>query len=322
VLGIEVLTPVPTIHSYDPTYWVAHARKAMGSVAQLVVGDAPPGVVDWAFEEIERLEQSWSRFRDTSELSILNASPGRAVEVSPRLWSALTRCEELWRATHGAFDPTILEALEEWGYDRSFEVVRAANAARSAPSSARVPGWSLVRLDTEARTVRLMGGVRIDLGGIGKGLAADLVATGLVDRGAASACVALGGDIRVAGRSPEDPGWSVPVEDAALGMETFTTDVKEGALAMSTTLLRRWRRGSAEVHHIIDPADGRPAHSGLVAAVVSAPQAWWAEGLAKAAIVEGRYGGEALLRRCGVEGWLTSEDGTTTRVGIDAEGSS
>ena len=47
----------------------------MGSVVQVVVGDAPPGVVDWAFDEIESLEQSWSRFRDTSDLSILNASP-------------------------------------------------------------------------------------------------------------------------------------------------------------------------------------------------------------------------------------------------------
>ena len=317
-----MLTPILTVHSYDPTYWVAHTRRAMGSVVQLVVGDAPPGVVDWAFDEIERLEQSWSRFRDTSDLSILNASPGRDIEVSPRLWSALTRCDELWRATYGAFDPTILEALEEWGYDRSFETVRAGNADRSAPSRARVPGWSLVRLDTEARTVRLTGGVRIDLGGIGKGLAADLIAMGLVDRGAASACVALGGDVRVAGQSPTDSGWSVPVEDAALGVQSFTTDVKEGALAMSTTLIRRWRRGGVEVHHIIDPAEGRPAHSGLVAAVVSAPQAWWAEGLAKAAIVEGRYAGEALLRRCGVEGWLTSEDGATTRVGRDTEASS
>ena len=322
MLGVEVLTPVVAVDSYDPGYWVTHARRAMGSVVQLVVGDAPTGLVDWAFDEIERLEQSWSRFRDTSDLSILNASPDRDVDASPRLWGALTRCDELWRASCGVFDPTILEALEEWGYDRSFEAVRADDAGRSAPSRAHVPGWSLVRLDTDARTVRLTSGVRIDLGGIGKGLAADLVATGLVDRGAVSACVALGGDVRVAGQSPTDSGWSVPVEDAALGVQSFTTDVKEGALAMSTTLIRRWRRGGVEVHHIIDPAEGRPAHSGLVAAVVSAPQAWWAEGLAKAAIVEGPYAGKALLRRCGVEGWLTSEDGTTTRVGKDAEGSS
>jgi FAD:protein FMN transferase len=317
-----MLTPALTIHTFDPTYWVARTRRAMGSVADLVVGDAPLGLVDWAFEEIERLEQSWSRFRDTSDLSILNASPGRDVEVSPRLWGALTRCDVLWRATDGAFDPTILAALEGWGYDRSFEAVRAESTDRSAPSGARVPGWSLVRLDTEACTARLVGGVRIDLGGIGKGLAADLIATGLVDRGATSACVALGGDVRVAGQPPTDGGWSVPVENAALGVETFTTDIAEGALAMSTTLIRRWRRGGVEVHHIIDPAEGRPADSGLVAAVVSAPEAWWAEGLAKAAIVGGRDAGEALLRRCGVDGWLTSEDGTTTRVRGDAEGSS
>ncbi len=317
-----MLTPVLTVDAHDPTYWVAHTRRAMGSVAQVVVGDAPLGLVDWAYEEIERLEQSWSRFRETSDLSILNVSPDRDVEVGSRLWSALARSDELWRATRGSFDPTILGALEDWGYDRSFETIHAGDTDRLAPPSARVPGWSLVHLDPDARTVRLTGGVRIDLGGIGKGLAADLIATGLIDRGAASACVALGGDVRVTGQSPTASGWSVPVEDATLGVQSFTTDVKEGAVAMSTTLIRRWRRGEVEVHHIIDPAKGRPAHSGLVAAVVSASEAWWAEGLAKAAIVEGPHAGEALLRRCGVEGWLTSEDGTTTRVASTAEGSS
>ncbi len=77
-----MLTPILAVHSYDPSYWVTHARRAMGSVVELVVGDAPPGVVDWAFDEIERLEQSWSRFRDTSDLSILNASSGRDVDAA------------------------------------------------------------------------------------------------------------------------------------------------------------------------------------------------------------------------------------------------
>ncbi len=230
------------------------------------------------------------------------------------LWTAIERCDALWHAVSGAFDPTILDALEALGYDRSFESIdRADGPPPIVPQAA--PGWSRVQLDYEEQGVCVPPGVRIDLGGIGKGLAVDLIAQGLVDRGAASACVALGGDVRVAGDPPNAAGWSVPVEDPVSGVPVFQTGITKGALAMSTTLIRRWHRGGREVHHIVDPSDGLPAEGGIVSAVVAAKDAWWAEGLAKAAIVAGRQGGAALLHEHGVAAWFALDDGTTTTVG-------
>jgi len=111
--------------SWAREYWTERRVRAMGCEAQIVVGDAPTDTVDWAVTELERLEQCWSRFRPTSELSRLNASPGRWVDVSASMLLALTCAADLHDASGGRFDPTILDALEAAGYDRSFELVDA-----------------------------------------------------------------------------------------------------------------------------------------------------------------------------------------------------
>jgi thiamine biosynthesis lipoprotein ApbE len=97
--------------AYD-AYWSERGTRAMGSRARIVAGDAPDGVVDWAMSELERLEQCWSRFRDDSELSQLNARAGEWTDVSPSMLLALTCALDLHDVTGGRFDPTILDALE------------------------------------------------------------------------------------------------------------------------------------------------------------------------------------------------------------------
>lgn len=290
----------------DAPYWRERRWRAMGSDAHLQVGDAPAGLVDWAVQEVERLEGHWSRFRPDSELCRLNATAGRPVEVSTTLLEAVVRAQRLWEATGGLFDPTILDDLERAGYDRSFESIgTGANVpARSDDADGRPParrGMSAVWVDEGSSVVWLPDRTRIDLGGLGKGLAADLVAEGLVDRGARSALVSLGGDIRVAGEAP-DGGWCIPVEDPLDEGRTWTElRLTGGAVVTSTTRFRRWVRDGVEQHHLIDPATGRPSETGVVAAVARSEEAWWAEGVAKAAVVAGADRLRALTRRTGVD---------------------
>ena len=159
-------------------------------------------------------------------------------------------------------------------------------------------------------------GVRFDLGGVGKGLAADLLAEGLIERGARSACISLGGDIRAAGLTPDGLGWQIPIEDP-FGSDSVmgTVPVAEPAIVTSTTLIRTWRRGGKVLHHLVDPRTGDPSSSGIVAAVVMAPEGWLAEGLAKAALVAGVDRGTALLEGSDVAGWLACADGSILRHG-------
>src|SRR5205823_4463593 len=110
--------------------------------------------------------------------------------------------------------------------------------------------------------VRAASGVRIDLGGIGKGLAADLVAQGLVDRGARTVLVGLGGDLVAHGESPPDGAWDVPVQDPADDERVaFRYPLARGALVTSTSRIRSWTRNGRSYHHIIDPATGDSART-------------------------------------------------------------
>ncbi len=177
-----------SLRQLDAGYWTEHRFAAMGSTAHLVFGDAPAGVADWAIDEVARLEQCWSRFRDDSELAHVHARAGSWVNVSAPMLRALTCAQDLHRATNGLFDPTIRDALEDAGYDRSFELIAAAPAEHAAGPTP-VPGFTRVEIDVDASRVMLPRDVRLDLGGVGKGLAADLVARGAIDRGVRTALV-------------------------------------------------------------------------------------------------------------------------------------
>ena len=280
----------------------------MGSTASVIVGGGAPSLTEWALDELAFLERTWSRFRPDSDLCRLNAQAGDWVHVAPALLLALDRARTLWAETEGAFNPAVLHALEAAGYDTTFELVRSSDAPVRAPEPA--PGFGAVQLDLDAGAVRLPAGVGVDLGGIGKGLAADIVAEGLVDRGAQSALVSVGGDMRVAGAAPS-PAWAVPVEDPfCAGRTAFTHALGAGAIVTSTTRLRTWTRDGRRLHHLIDPRTGEPAASGVAAVVTTGPEAWLAEGLAKAALIDGVDRGGALLRNAGVSGWFFLDDGS------------
>lgn len=273
----------------------------------MLVFGGPPDLSNLARAEIERLEARWSRFGSTSELSRLNAADGRTAVVSPDTFAVITRACDAWRATHGLFDPTVLDALVATGYDRDFAGLGAAPARSIA--AVPTPGCANVELDALVHAVRLPRGVHLDLGGIGKGYAADLVATELLAAGADGVCVNLGGDLRVAGTGPESGIWCVDVDDplatGALGSLRLTS----GGVATSTRLRRWWPGAAGDAHHLIDPRTGDSAHTGLASVTVLAAEAWWAEVLAKSAFVAGPREGAALLAGWGVTGMLVHDDG-------------
>jgi thiamine biosynthesis lipoprotein len=290
-------------------YWSQRVVRAMGSEAHIVVGDAPDGVIDWAGAELERLERCWSRFRSDSELAHVNARRGSWTDVSASMLLALTCAADLHRATAGAFDPTIIDALEAAGYDRTFERVASDASAPTVIAPTVVPGFAPVEIDEARSRVRLPRGTRLDLGGVGKGLAADLIARGLVDRGARTVLVGMGGDLRARGIPPPAGSWDVPVLDPFDETRvSFRFPLVEGAIVTSTTRIRSWTRGTRSHHHLVDPATGDSARTGVTAVVAAAPDAWWAEGIAKSIIVVGERPGLALAQAADVHAWIFRDD--------------
>ncbi|MBK5287102.1 MAG: FAD:protein FMN transferase, partial [Acidimicrobiia bacterium] len=210
----------------------------------------------------------------------------------------------------GRFDPTGLSALEAWGYDRDWDQVRDGSPTESAGGgTAPLVGCSGIQMDSIVRSVTLGRGVRLDLGGIGKGYAADVVAQDLADAGVESGCVDLGGDLRAVGTGPYDGAWVANFDDPTAFEQVGSLRFATGAVATSTRLRRRWRRGEQELHHLLDPATGAPAQSGVASVTVVAAEAWWGEVLAKAAFVAGPRDGLELLEAQGVDGFVIRDDG-------------
>jgi thiamine biosynthesis lipoprotein len=248
----------------------------MGSDAHvIVVGDTR--LVAEAKLRIAELEARWSRFRLDSEVSRLNRANGAPLLVSRDTAVLVERCIDAWRATGGAFDPSVYDAVIDLGYDRDFRVL-PASTGNVPPVSRPSPGLGGAVVDVDAGLVRLPPGVHLDPGGIGKGLAADLVVRELLAAGAAGACVGLGGDVRVAGSAGDRDRWSVSIADPHHpGRELVRIDLADGGVATSSRLRRRWWRGGVEFHHVVDPRTGRPAQTATVAVSVVAGETAWAE---------------------------------------------
>lgn len=298
---------------------VAETRfAAMGSDVHVVVVGGPPDLPASARAALQLLERRWSRFRPDSEISRINAADGELVAVSTATVTLIGLAVGGWFATDGAFDPTVLDAVVAHGYDRSFAALdrrptTEGVAADRGPAPA--PGCGGVVVDTAAGTVRLPRGVSVDPGGIGKGLAADLVATMLRADGAVSALVNIGGDIRVAGAPPHG-GWKI---DVVVGAPGPRLALRSGAAATSSILRRQWVRGGRRRHHLIDPRTGAPSASSFASATVIAGTAWWAEVLTKALVLaESVDAAEQLLVSAAAAGMVVGRDGRShVLAGLD-----
>jgi FAD:protein FMN transferase len=265
-------------------------------------------------EEVAAIDRACSHFREDSELAEVNRAGGRTVAVGGLLFEALQVALRAARLSDGDVDPTVGQAVRALGYDRDF----AALPATGAPllRVAAVPGWRRVQLDRRRRSVRVPAGVRLDLGATAKALAADRAALQASRAAGCGVLVSLGGDLATGGQPPAG-GWAVRVtdrHDAAPGADGETVRVRDGALATSSTTVRRWRRGDQQLHHLVDPATGRPAPEVWRTVSVAAASCVDANTAATAAIVRGERAA-GWLDALGLPARLVRADGAVLRVG-------
>lgn len=270
----------------------------MGSEVDVVV--APRRLLTVARARIEDLERRWSRFLATSEVSRLNRGAGRPVRVSEETRLLLRRAVEAWWWTGGTFDPTVLPSVVAAGHATSREDGRSAPPVAGHPGPA--PGCAGVEIDGDSAT--LPPGVAFDPGGIGKGLAADIVAEELLAAGAHHGVVSVGGDLRVFGDPPG--GVIVAVEDP-VDPDHVLRALRLAAGGVATSALGA--RIAAGGSHLVDPATGRPVVGGVVQATVLAAEAWRAEAACKALVVGGAVAGLEWLDAWGLDGVLVTGDG-------------
>ena len=305
---------------------IEHERsfEAFGSRVRLLVGpahDSDLSSLEIAAIEAEAfmrlMQRKLTRFDPDSELSALAADPREECPASPLL--AMAARAAVWAAerTDGLVDPTLVAELERAGYATSrvgaasaplAEAIEAAPARRPARPRADAR-WRKVSVDLRRGTVRRPPGVRLDTGGTGKGLAADLVFDRL--RGYELCADDAGGDLRIGGARPA--GRLVEIDHPLTGGLAHGFEVAAGAVATSGLKTRIWRTPEGFAHHLLDPSTGRPAWTGVIQATALADTALLAETIAKQALLSGPERGRELLAPRG--GVLVLDDGTVDAIG-------
>jgi FAD:protein FMN transferase len=239
----------------------------------------------------EAWEQTFSRFRADSELSRLNQHTGHWTRVSAAMWDVTHLALVAARWTDGVYSPTILKALEAAGYDRTFDAI----AASVEPITPQPDGqWRSIQRQSLKRSICLPPNVRLDLGGIVKGWAADRAAKKLGVYG--PALIDAGGDVAVSGPRADGSPWPIGVLNPFQPDQPFETlKIERGGVATSGKDYRRWLRDGKWQHHLIDPRTGLPAQTDVLSATVIAPTAYEAEIAAKVIAICGSEEGLAWL---------------------------
>lgn len=271
-----------------------------------------------AEDEVRSLEAQWSRFIPDSDVSRLNAAGGDFVDVAGTTRALIETATRFRADTRGWFDPFMADDLVALGYDRSMDEVRRQRPIGmpfAPPDEGDPIGEPLRRpaptIVDEIGRIALRDGAAFDPGGIGKGLAADLVAAAVIEQGGDGVLVNLGGDLAVLGETPAG-GWRIAIrnpfdEDADPIGEI---GVAAGGLATSSPLRRRWQSADGRAaHHILDPRTRRPAAIALASITVVAQTAVAAEALATTVMLAGPHRGQEFLARYDATAYAVDIDG-------------
>lgn len=276
--------------------------QAMGTSFYCILVGANQEICDAVFNLANELEAKWSRFLPESEVMMLNNNPDVSHQVSDATLRLVSEMKNGFELTQGLYSGNVLGDLLDLGFATSrSNSANVTNWAARAQSSADL---SDVLIDLESKTVVVPRGVALDAGGIGKGLAADLMSDYAMQLGAMGVAVFAGGDVAIKGMSVEAAGWKVDISDPQKSSEFIASvALSRGGLATSSPM--SWQSGKS--HHIIDPRSHQPSESNVVQATVITQNASQAEVLAKMCVILQSSEGLARIDSLGTAALLVDD---------------
>jgi thiamine biosynthesis lipoprotein len=299
---------------------LAYTQPAMGTVFRIELyaddKEAAERAVAAAFKRIDEINTLASDYLPESELSRLNREPAhKPVAVSEGLFALIERSAQMARQTEGAFDITSAYAVQQWRRARRQKQLPTPEQTQKAIA---MTDWRALKLDAEVRAVtKLKEGLMIDLGGIGKGYAADAALAVLKSHGITRALVAGSGDLAIGDPPPGKAGWSVALRTFARAEESdevVRVTLANCGCSTSGDLHQFLELGGVRYSHIVDPRTGLGLTE-RIACTVIAPDATASDALATAMCVMGVERGVALAKRTeGVEVRFATQDGAATRA--------
>lgn len=291
---------------------VKRAQMQMGTLVTITVVAGNEAVAQAAatagFAEIRRLEELLSTWIPTSELSRVNTSAGVVpIRVSSETLRVVQRAMQAAEMTHGGFNIAIGPAVEAWSVADGQHVPTESELEALRP----LVDLQAVHVDVREQTIYLgKAGMRIDVGGIGKGYAADQAVEALRRAGAVAGVVALSGDIKTFGRLPGGTMFPVGIQHPRKEGEVLAfIDLENEAISTAGDYERFFERDGVRYHHILDPKTLQPARS-CQAVTVIAREGIWADGLDTGIFVMGVESGMRLVEALpGVEAIIVDREG-------------
>lgn len=315
VLIVSLFAGCGSMHVAASPVVVKRAQMHMGTLVSITAvardRDAAQAAIETGFHEIKRLEQLLSTWIQTSELSLVNAAAGREpVVVGLETVELVLRSLEMAALTEGGFNIAVGPAVEAWSVTERQRIPSEAERQALEP----LVDWTTIQVNRRARTMFLpQPGMRIDVGGIGKGYAADRAVEVMKRAGAQGGVVALSGDIKTFGDLPGMNGFPVgirhPRQEGAL---VATIDLKNEAISTAGDYERYFERDGIRYHHILDPVSLAPARKCQSVTVIAA-EGTVADGLDTGIFVLGPEKGMALVERLpDVEAVIIDDQGRMT----------
>lgn len=269
--------------------------------------------IDEAYDCFEHVVNKFSRFARESELSLLNRSAGRAYQVSPELFDLVVKALKIAEITDGAYDPTIIDLLEAYGYDndQNFERMNQRNlSVEVAKLASDRPSFREISLNVKDHTIKLHLKQRLDLGSIGKGYAIDLAFDVLKKSGCSGFLINAGGDLRAFGNNPSGLPWKVLLFKSQLPNQRIDQQLFLGNMLLENCAVcgsGGWARKVGSFHHLLDPKSGQPINT-VAQTYVSGPNATDTDLWATALYVTG-VAGLKLVKNAGCAGLIVTAAG-------------
>lgn len=290
--------------------------EALGTYVYLATREADrlPALRRIADQVLADVDRTCSRFREDSDLTLVNRHAGTWVEVDPMLVAAVQTAVDAARQTDGLVNPLLGRPLQQLGYDRDFaELTECEDEVIAPVQTPPVDAWARIELDADG-ALRIPSGTALDLGATAKAWASDIIATAAARDLDAQAIVSLGGDIAISDTGAAGVPWPIAISTFPGQPAETTVTLDRGGLATSSTRVRRWTRRGVQLHHVLDPRTGLPSPTTWQTVTATGRSATAANIASTMAIVLGPAAPN-WLREHGVDARLVAADGHIETIG-------
>jgi thiamine biosynthesis lipoprotein len=263
-------------------------------------------IIDGIEKNVKDFEIKFSRFLDSSELSKLNKSTENKIYASKEMVKLLSIAKSFYKKTNKIFDPTILNILEEIGYDKSFEFIKDHNLGKNSKKNTDSSvSFDDLKINTKDNTITKPKEMKLDLGGMGKGYIVDNIVKKLYSSNYNNFWISIGGDIFLSGKDEKGNDWEIGIQNPLKhdqDLLKIRCTNKNTAIATSGITKRKWGDIKNKFHHIIDPRTKASVKNDILSVTVISNNTTKADIFAKTVLILGKEKGiEFINKKVGSE---------------------